>query len=477
MRDSRQRVADVWLDHDRWLRGLVRGLVRDRDVREVVLLESWIAAWRAPPSTAREPRPWLARVARNAARMRGRGDARRARRERIAASGPDVESPETLVQRTELRRVLVELVERLEEPYRTTLELRYCEGLSAAEIAERQGVPAGTVRWRIKRALEQLRAELERRTGEGRSAWGVAALLGAPRAGASGAVAKRVITMSIGKVVGIGVVGVAALLATGFGAWVRRPPPRVAASERATPRAPAAHTEPASAPRDRDGRGQRIGGRSGEAPSNIGLPSKAEMLRSFADAWRNEPVDGAWARSMEEHIRGRVTRHGGISLGADDVECRSRCCAVRLTRSQYDGLQQDFLSSVGIGDLQPEQIVRPARAATDGDAVATICFTREGQPRPEDLPDRGAERARLLERAAPALAMCAAQADEAFLVDLVLILDRDGAVSDLKSSADYAGTRPARCAEQAILAAAAFAPAPVETKVPVTIRLEPRDDR
>jgi len=63
-------------------------------------------------------------------------------------------------------RRLMEALLALEEPFRTTLLLRYHEGLAATEIARRQGVPEGTVRWRTKRGLAELRARLERSLGE-----------------------------------------------------------------------------------------------------------------------------------------------------------------------------------------------------------------------------------------------------------------------------------------------------------------------
>ena len=54
----------------------------------------------------------------------------------------------------------------LDEPFRSTLLLRYVEGRSAADIARRQGVPAGTVRWRLKAALDDVRARFGASTGE-----------------------------------------------------------------------------------------------------------------------------------------------------------------------------------------------------------------------------------------------------------------------------------------------------------------------
>jgi hypothetical protein len=43
--------------------------------------------------------------------------------------------------------------------------LRYLEGLSAAQIARRERIPAGTVRWRLKEGLDRLRARLDRTSG------------------------------------------------------------------------------------------------------------------------------------------------------------------------------------------------------------------------------------------------------------------------------------------------------------------------
>jgi hypothetical protein len=70
-----------------------------------------------------------------------------------------------LVERLELEERLVRELRALSEPLRGTLVLRYHEGLTAAEIARREGVPEGTVRWRVKRGLDELRERMERACG------------------------------------------------------------------------------------------------------------------------------------------------------------------------------------------------------------------------------------------------------------------------------------------------------------------------
>lgn len=76
-----------------------------------------------------------------------------------------------LVAKAEAQRTLVDAVLHLDEPYRSTVLLRFFEELSAAEIARRQDVPAGTVRWRLAEALQRLRSELDAKFGGDPRAW------------------------------------------------------------------------------------------------------------------------------------------------------------------------------------------------------------------------------------------------------------------------------------------------------------------
>jgi DNA-directed RNA polymerase specialized sigma24 family protein len=55
---------------------------------------------------------------------------------------------------------VADLLEHLEQPRRTVVELAFFSGLSHAEICSRTGLPLGTVKSHIRRGLTQLRDRL-----------------------------------------------------------------------------------------------------------------------------------------------------------------------------------------------------------------------------------------------------------------------------------------------------------------------------
>ena len=162
------------LAHAGWLRQLALGLVRGSADPEDLVQATYLAALRSPPDGDQPIRRWLAQVLRNVWKMRVRSTTRRAFRETEFAAVEYAEgaiSPEALLGRFQTQRLLADLVAELEEPYRSTVLLRYQEGLSSAEIARTQNVPAGTVRWRLMTGLEKLREALDTKSEGNRGAW------------------------------------------------------------------------------------------------------------------------------------------------------------------------------------------------------------------------------------------------------------------------------------------------------------------
>jgi RNA polymerase sigma-70 factor (ECF subfamily) len=147
-----------------WLRRLAGSLVKDQAAAEDLVHDTVLIAAEQAPRDGRPLRPWLARVLHNRVRMRGRSAARRSRRERaVAELAVAPATPDEIVDRLELQRMLAGLVLELALPLRDVVLLHYFEGLSSAAIGNRLGIADGTVRWRLKQAIDELRDRLEQR--------------------------------------------------------------------------------------------------------------------------------------------------------------------------------------------------------------------------------------------------------------------------------------------------------------------------
>lgn len=169
------------LAHREWVRRLARSLVRDDASADDIEQRTWLTALRSPPRDAGSVRAWLARVVRNQALDSFRATARRDVHERAAARTDSVRSSADVVAEAESQKRVVVAVCRLDEPYRTTLLLRFYEDLPPREVATRMGVPVETVRTRLRRGADLVRAEL----GGNRPAWTAALtpLVGGPLPG------------------------------------------------------------------------------------------------------------------------------------------------------------------------------------------------------------------------------------------------------------------------------------------------------
>lgn len=147
-----------------WTRALARRLVRDAHLAEDLAQEAWLVAARRGSASGLELRALLGGILRNLVRDRRRSEARRRRREETVARAEGDWSPQRVLERAEVQRELAARVLALDEPYRTTLLLRWFDELSPREIARAQRVSLDTVKSRLARGLELLRGDLERRS-------------------------------------------------------------------------------------------------------------------------------------------------------------------------------------------------------------------------------------------------------------------------------------------------------------------------
>lgn len=142
-------------------------IVRDRSEAEDVIHDAFITMNERAAQYASDRGSvvaWLVTLVRNLSIDRTR---RRDRRgvilKRVAAEDSRVSAPnpeELLADATVRARIRRALV-KLPDVQRVTLELAFFDGLSYPEIAEKEGVPLGTVKSRAARALGSLREALE----------------------------------------------------------------------------------------------------------------------------------------------------------------------------------------------------------------------------------------------------------------------------------------------------------------------------
>ncbi len=129
----------------------------------------------------RKMRSWLRTVLRNEIHAHHRSGGRRRNRESAFAIPEPTLGLDDRAQREQIATVLGTLLDRLEEPYRTTLRRRFLLEHSAARIAEDEGCSPATMRWRVHEGLRRMRRMLDERF-EGRQQWlgGMALLVGMP---------------------------------------------------------------------------------------------------------------------------------------------------------------------------------------------------------------------------------------------------------------------------------------------------------
>jgi len=139
-------------------------LTRDAGLAEECTQDVFVAVWRRAadydPERARLT-TWMFVVARNRAIELGRGKARRP--EPHADLEPEGVSPdpgELIATADEAQRV-AEAMAELPEAQLEVLRLSFFDGLSHSEIADVIGIPLGTVKGRMRLALDRLRSLAE----------------------------------------------------------------------------------------------------------------------------------------------------------------------------------------------------------------------------------------------------------------------------------------------------------------------------
>ena len=165
--------------YDRW-QGIVHGVVarilrQPNDIEDVVeetFWQAWRQASRFYPARG-AVQTWLLTIARSRALDRARA-LRRRRETPIEGDDGEVvvqqvapDDPGLDTEAAERRRIVTAALAQLPPEQREALELGYYGGLSQSEIAERTGQPLGTVKTRMRLAMQKLRSQLQILRSEG----------------------------------------------------------------------------------------------------------------------------------------------------------------------------------------------------------------------------------------------------------------------------------------------------------------------
>lgn len=146
-------------------------LLSVRSDAEDLLQEVFLQVWRQAGSYSQErgsPEAWLVTITRSRAIDKLRSIRRRDKSFISTENPPEGKyegETESGAAQSEVRLTVTSALARLPEAQRRVLELAYFDGLTQSEIAARLNEPLGTVKTRMRTALERLREFLGARAG------------------------------------------------------------------------------------------------------------------------------------------------------------------------------------------------------------------------------------------------------------------------------------------------------------------------
>jgi len=154
---DRQAIAVIYDNYSPALYGIILRVVRSEQAAEDVLQEAFIKIWKnAEHYDASKGRlfTWLVSIARNCAidYTRSKGYKQQVQ------TGSDFVFDKDLTETISTDHIgLKEIVEKLKPDNKAVIDLVYFQGYTQAEVAEKLNMPLGTVKTKVRSALQALR--------------------------------------------------------------------------------------------------------------------------------------------------------------------------------------------------------------------------------------------------------------------------------------------------------------------------------
>jgi len=143
------------------LYGVISRIIIDTATSEDVLQETFVKIWHSFPSYSTEKGrlfTWMINIARNLAidKLRSKDFKNQNKNQELENNVTSIDEQINTIYKPELLGIK-ELVETLKPEQKSILDLVYFKGYTHVEAAEELGIPLGTIKTRLRMAIQQLR--------------------------------------------------------------------------------------------------------------------------------------------------------------------------------------------------------------------------------------------------------------------------------------------------------------------------------
>jgi RNA polymerase sigma-70 factor, ECF subfamily len=151
-------ISQLYDDYGAALYGVVYRITGTKEVAEQVIQDTFVKVWRNGPSYDTSKGrlfTWMMNIARNTAidAIRTTGYKNQTRTESLSQSETALPADQPDPHLMDVRSI----VDKLDDKYRVLVQKIYFEGYSQSEVSEELDIPLGTVKTRLRAAMQELR--------------------------------------------------------------------------------------------------------------------------------------------------------------------------------------------------------------------------------------------------------------------------------------------------------------------------------